>query len=188
MNKNNINSILIFSIVILFVLTGGMFLMVTVIKNKNNHTSAVLATLNQKMVEKENLNILEKRMSELGNTRNKIEGYLVDPAGIDTFVEYLEKTGAGNGVDLSVKSVEIPKMENNKISASLYMVGSFNDILKVISLLENAPYDIVITSTYLSKQTLSEIALSNISGVSKEKNVAKKTNWQASVTFNVLSK
>lgn len=190
MNKKT-NLSLIFSILTLLVFTGSFVYLLKVIKNKNNHTSTVLMTLEQKIIEKENISVLEKRMAELGDTSERIGSYLVDPAGIDTFVEYLEKIGANNKVELSVKSVDVPKSEKNKIIVSFYMVGDFSNIIKVISLLENAPYNITITSSYLNKEIISGNPVPIIvdTAINKKEVPApiRKVGLQASITFSVLS-
>ncbi len=187
MKKNHTNLILIISIIILLLCTGSFIYLLSIIKNKNLHTSVVLSTLEEKISEKENINDLEKKILELGDVKKRINDYLIDPSNIDLFVEYLENTGLINKVELNVKSVEVPKNEKNTISISTNMKGSFNDIAKVIALLENSSYNINIKSVYLNQELLPNAPtgdmLKNTKGLIPE----NKSSWQASVTFDVLS-
>ncbi|OGJ11994.1 hypothetical protein A2467_01685 [Candidatus Nomurabacteria bacterium RIFOXYC2_FULL_36_8] len=151
-----------------------------------------MATLNNKIAEKENINVLNKKMAELGDVQKRIGSYLVDTSQIDTFVGYLEEMGADNNIDLSVKSVEVPKNEKNKISLSIDIRGSFENILKGISLLENAPYNISVTSLFLNKdmtenESDQNIFLETTPAKTKEVFTPAKSVWQANLSFNVLS-
>jgi hypothetical protein len=148
-----------------------------VIKSKNNYISVAVSTLEKKMNEKENIKFLKDKIAELSDTYEKINGYFVDTASIDTFVVYLEGIGADNNVDLSVKGVDTPRNEKNKISVNLSMKGKFGDIMNVVDILENAPYNITINSLYLNKDIIlpTDTVKENIS------------SWQADITFNVLS-
>lgn len=188
MKKNNTNLILVISSILFLVLLGISVYFLNVIKNKNKHISAVLSTLESKMIEKENIKTLEKKMSELGDTHRMLGSYFVDTKNIDVFVEYLEKMGVSNNLELSVSGVDVPKGEKNKIIVSSKMSGNFSDIMKVISLLENSPYSITIDSAYLNKEIVVEPIKETIEGKKEATvQVKEKTVWQASITFSVLS-
>ena len=115
MKRTKNNLILILSILFLIVTVVFFVYFLNVIKNKNKHISAVLTSLEEKKLEKENIKVLEDRMTEIGDTQKRIDGYLVSTSNIDFFVEYLEEIGLNNKVDLSVRSVDVPKNEKNKI-------------------------------------------------------------------------
>lgn len=158
-----------------------------VIGNKNKHISAVVSTLNAKETERKNINALNARMIELGDMNKRIGGYLVSTSEADRFVEYLEDMGVSNNTTLSVKSVEIPKNEKNKIALMIEMKGSFENITKIIALIENAPYNISINSLYLNKEILVDTEVNNTQGKIKEIIVPTKSLWQASLSFTVVS-
>ena len=187
MNKNNTNFILIISTLLLIVLTGSFLYFFSVIKNKNKHISAVVISLNKKMSEKNNINSLEKKMVELVDTQNKISSYIVNPARVDIFVEYLEKIGDESGTTFLVKSVNVPKKEKNKIQVVVAIEGSFADVAKAVALLENSPYVISINSSFINKQIVSGGEVSTTENKKDEVVVSKKPTWQANINFNVLS-
>lgn len=178
MKKNKTNLILIF-VIVLFIFSSFFFVYVlNVIKNKNKHISATTIALEKKIKEKENIDVLEKKIIELGDTHKTISGYLVNSSNIDKFVEYLERVGESNSIIISVKNVDVPKNEKNKILVNLNMEGNFSDIIKVIYILENSPYNISISSTYINKSIVSPDDKGNLN---------PKSNWQADISFSVLS-
>lgn len=194
MKKTNSNIILVISALIFIMLIILCVYFYKVIGNKNRHISAVISTLENKMKEKEGINALNARMIELNEMNKKVGNYLANTSQIDTFVEYLEGMGVSNDVELSVKSVEIPKNEKNKIALTIDTKGSFQNILKVIALLENAPYNISITSLYFSKDLSSFLEDNNADTLSDNKTdktkeiiVPPKLLWQASLSFTVVS-
>lgn len=181
MKKNKTNLIFIVSVLLLMCTLGFLIYFLNIIKNKNKHISAVASTLENKLIEKENITSLKNKINELSDANKNINSYFVDTSNIDTFVEYLENIGINNNVDLSVSSVEVPKNEKNKILASLIIKGDFPNIMKVVAILESAPYNIVINSLYLNKDIILPNDVNNL--LYKE----NKNSWQANVTFNVLS-
>ncbi len=187
MKKNITNIKLIISFLLLVTLLGLFFYFFNFLKIKNNQISTIIATLRAKETEKENIDVLKKKMAELGDVEKKIGDHIVDTASIDLFVEYLENIGINNNVNLIVKSVEVPKTEKNKILLNLEMNGSFSNITKTIALLENSPYNMMINSTYLNKDSTQFSQLNNTSNDTKIIPVAVPSSWQANLTISVLS-
>lgn len=153
-----------------------------VIKNKNEHTSAVLTILENKINKKANISALEKKIAEVEVTREVINSYFVNSSEIDSFIGYLEKLGTSVGTKLEVKSVAISTDEKNTVLGQLSIEGTFANVMQTITLLENIPYQIHITSVYLNK---------NIQSVTTEIKgktiVTEKSVWQADVSFKILS-
>ncbi len=188
MSKKSTNFILIISVILLIVLFGSFFYLINVIKNKNKHISAVSATLQEKINEKDNMVALENKIIELGDTHKQISGYLIDTSNIDTFVEYLEGLGVSNNISLTVKSVETPKGEKNKLNFNIEMDGSFPNVTKVVSILENSPYNMSINSLYINKIT-KDSSMETVDPKSKKMVTitTTKSSWQATANFTVLS-
>lgn len=187
MKKSNTNLILIISIILLVILTGFSFYFLNAIRNKNRHISAVLITLQKKIEDKQNVSTLQKKMNELLDINTKIDGYIVDTSRIDLFVEYLEGIGISNNVNLAVKTVDVLKNEKNKIFLGLSINGTFTNIMKTIVLLENSPYNMTITSSYINKDIVVPVDASNVTNKDKGALFKAEASWQADITFNVLS-
>lgn len=180
MEKNNTNLILTFSIILFILVTSFFVYFFKIIKNKNNHTSAVVIALEKKIADKENINTLTQKMDELLNTNKKINGYLVETSKVYIFVEYLENLGVENNVELVVDSVDIPKNEKNKILATLNIIGNFSDVMKTIDTIENSPYNITMSSSYISKEII-------LSDNTQKLPISTQTSWQVNLKFSVLS-
>ena len=182
MKRIKINLILIISIICLILFIGIFIYFLNVIKNKNEHTSVVISTLNGKIKDKENINILQKKINELEETNKKIGSYIADTSSIDTFVGSLEKIGVDNNVSLTVNGVDIPKNTKNIISVRLSIKGEFPKIMNTIANLENSPYYMNIISSYINKEIKESTNATN-SLIDSNDNL-----WQADLIFSVLSK
>lgn len=187
MNKKSTNLVLIVSTLISIALLGSFVYLTNVIKNKNKHISVVTSTLQEKINEKDNMKILEKRMLDLGDTRNKINSYFIDTSNVDEFVEYLEGLGDTYGAELLVRSVDTPNNEKNKLVFGIEINGSFSNLTKIVSILENSPYNISFDSLYLNKitETVKEETVDPKSKSSTTPTI--KPSWQAIANFTVLS-
>ncbi len=166
------------SIITAFIALGAFFFFINIIKNKNEHSSAVLTILDSKLAKKENADLLQKKVSELDTTRKTIDSYFIDPANIDSFVSSLEDLGTEAGANISVKDVEIATTQKNSILVKLSATGSFDNVMKAVLLVENAPYQLHITQISLN---------SNVSPTDPTAKKKPASTWQADVSFTVLS-
>ena len=166
-------------------LVGAFVYFLNIIKNKNEHTSVVLSTLNKKIKDKENINTLEKKFYEIGEIKKKVSSYIVDTAQIDTFVEYLESIGTNNNVNFVVGSVETSKLTKNSVNVKVSIIGSFEDVTRAVFILENSPYYITVNSSFINK----DITLKTDDPMLQTKEIIKDTDssWQADISFSVLT-
>lgn len=182
MNKLHKTLYLGFSIIVTIILILAVVFFFKVIKNKNQHTGSVLTVLDNKIIEKENIDFLSKKIDAIKVTHESVNSHFVDPTKIDNFVGYLENLGDSNGAKLSVKNVEASKnKEDNMISVEINIEGPFPSIMKIIGLLENSPYQIYINSTYLNRdiEPVKE-------GEIIKTPIPKIKTWKATVAFNIL--
>ena len=181
MKKSHTNIIFILSVIMAITTICLFIFLFYVIRNKNEHASAVLVTLEEKIKEKENAVIFSERKLEIENIQHTIDDYFVDPNKIDTFVSYLEDLNKDAGVEISVESIEIPPKTKNTISIKLSAEGDFQEVIKTIYLLENIPYQVNFTQVNLNQNIQQPI-------IKEGKNVSSEiTTWQADVSFNILS-
>lgn len=182
MKKKYTNLMLIVSIVMALITISAFIFIFKVIENKNKHASKVLITLADKMAEKENAKLLAKKVTELGIVHENINNYFIDPSKIDTFVDYLEKLGIENKTDLSIKNIEAREKEQNIITFEVLVSGSFNDVMKVVYLLENIPYNVSLNQVFINENT--KKIEEEVKGIKKETIIS---NWQADIIFNILN-
>lgn len=184
MKKNKTTPILIISI---FVTISSIVLFVfflKIIENKNEHALVVLATLQDKLKEKEDSIALSSKISEIKTIKDKIDKRFVKQNEIDKFVDYLENLGLSIGSDISVKGITIPESTKDVISIKIQVIGTFESVMKSIVLLENIPYQISITQIYYNKDTGGYPQYDNSSPSSQKTKTAK---WGADISFNILS-
>lgn len=182
MNHNHTNLILIISIVVFLVSIAVFIFFFKVIENKNEHTSRVLVTLAEKMSDKKNAETLLSKLAELDGVMNTINNSFVDQGKIDTFVDYLEKLGVDNGVELTVKNIEISPKEEKTIVVKISTSGNFNNTMKTLYLLENIPYNVSISQAFVNKE-IKEIEEKD----GEDKKGDRPVVWHADITFNILS-
>ena len=182
MKKNYTTPIFIFSILASILAICLFIFFLKVIKNKNEHASVVLTTLEEKIKEKENAIMFSKKVAEIKSLQDSINSHLVNPNKMDSFVGYLEEIGPSLGSEVVVNSIEIPPKTQNIISFQLSVVGTFQKVMETITFLENIPYQISITQVYLNKD-IKQLTPDEI----KQGKVINTLTWQANVSFNILS-
>lgn len=179
MKNKKITLFLILSIIITLIVILALAFFLRIIKNKNEHTSVVIATLAEKMKQKENAESFAEKFEEIKLLENGITSHFVDPNKIDEFVSYLEGLGDTTGAIVSVKGIEAEKEGSGMIDFKLSIEGSFENVSKTITLLENIPYQVNVVQVYLNK---------NIEQEKDEKGniISTSSTWQADVSFSIL--
>jgi len=188
MKRKNTILILILSTIVSIVVICIFIFIIKVIENKNTHILVTLATYQSKLKEKENIITFNKQVNEIKSLQDSINSYFVDPNTIDTFVNSLEEISSVTGASVSVKSIETSQVNKNTISFSLLIDGTFDQVAKTITFLENIPYQINITKVYLNKNIRETVDTAQPIG---KTNVVVQTptkpTWQADISFNILS-
>ncbi|MEK7106386.1 MAG: hypothetical protein AAB895_03435 [Patescibacteria group bacterium] len=182
MLKNRTIITLIISAVVMLATLATLVFFFKIIANKNEHTSAVLVNLANKVARKENINTLTKKIAEVEETKETIDGYFVDSTSIDSFIDYLEKLGANINTEVKVENFEISSTEKNILLVRLSNKGSFTNVMRMIVLLENAPYQIRITRTSIN-QLPQSVTVDEKTGKATQVGA---TLWQSTISFSIL--
>lgn len=182
MYKSKTTIMALLSLITTLAVIGVLVFFFVIIKHKNEHTSAVLTTLENKIQKKKNIHTLSDKIAEVEPIRSTLNSYFVNPGEIDSFVGYLENLGTESGAPVKVESVEISPLTKNTIIVQISSEGDFSNVLQALALLENAPYTITIQQSYINKrmQTVTE----TVKGVQKSKQVPI---WHSDITFTLLS-
>jgi len=181
MKKNITILVLIISALLMIVIVGLFVFSLKLIKNKNQHTSTVISTLEDKIKQKKEIELFSKRIEEIENLKNSIESLYVDANKIDKFVSDLEALGSSLGSEVLVKKVEVPVKSKNTIEFEVSIAGNFDQVIKTIVLLENIPYQITVNRFYLNKDFEKQEE-----GTIKEI-ISRTPSWQADLSFSILS-
>jgi len=187
MKRKHTILIFIFSIIATIATVLLFIFFLKIIKNKNQHISAVLTTLEEKTKEKENMVMFAEKLTEIKSTQNSISRLFLDPDKIDTFVGYLEEMGSSVGSEIIVNNIEVLQKVKNTISVKLSARGNFQEVVSAINLLENIPYQITITQMYLNKEIKQAAPDEFIDGKIVKGKIPETSTWQADITFNILS-
>ena len=180
-NKNDI-LILGLSITIALVALAVLIFFFKTIENKNKHTSVVLTTLAEKVKQKENMKSLIEKVQKVSEMSDTINSYFVNGKEVDSFINYLENLGTSAGVELEVQNFDISTTSKDILNVTISTKGNFSNTIKTLILIENAPYKINITKTFLDQST----EFSN----PDPKDPQKQTNtsfWRSEISFNVLT-
>ncbi len=181
MYKNRTKIILGIWIGIAFVSLGTFIFFFRIIQNKNEHTVAVLTTLANKMVEKKNEKEVREKIAEVTAMRDTLISYFVDPNDINSFITYLEDLGPQTDTKVKIENFDINPKTKNTLSVRMSVNGEFSKVMRIILLLENAPYKIQITRTYLNQQ--SDSSMVNTKTLSKEGVLPQ---WHSELSFTIL--
>jgi len=168
MYNNNSKIIFIVSIVTLALSFGVLLSFVKIIKNKNEHAQAVINVIEVKTTERRQLNVLNDNFDNIQSLQEEINSYFIDSSKTQQTIDYINKLGIDNNINLGIKNLKISKIDKNLVLIDLDLNGKFANIIQVINLLENAPYSIKINLINLNKDIL------------------KKSYWNASVSFSIL--
>lgn len=182
MNNKHTKIIFYLSIITTLLAVGAFIFLFKIIINKNEHTSVVMTTLSDKMIKKQNNKELTNKLTEIDNMQKTIDGYFVDPNHIDSFIEYLEKIGAPFGVTIKVENFEISLTEKNILVVELSSKGTFTNMMRIIKLIENAPYQ-----THVKKVSLVKLTDIEIQDPKAIKETSGNLLWQVNIIFSILT-
>ncbi|MFA7192191.1 MAG: hypothetical protein WC089_02755 [Candidatus Paceibacterota bacterium] len=146
MKKSKTTILFIISSILLILSVGFFAFLFTVIMNKNIHTSAMQATLDEKIMQKQQGSILSKNIKEAVDDNKIVDSYFINPDSIDDFVSGLEKDSNSLGNKTSVSSVDFSKEDKRVINIGLSIEGSFVSVFKSIKMVESIPYIVNIKS------------------------------------------
>ncbi len=189
MKKDRTN--LIFIITILIALSFAFFLVLFfgIIQKKNNYTSEVLTAISNRINERDNAKILIEKSTELKATDKTLNNHFVDPMKISSFISYLENLGLKNNTKLVVKNIGISNHNKDTILVNVSVEGSFNNVIKILYLLESTPFNVNLTQTFVNKEIESTENNDTKTEIKNKKTkVSYKTSpWKANISFSVLS-
>ncbi len=177
MKKDFTSLILTTSIFLTVALGASIIYFFKIIQNENMYIFQVENTLYEKNINKNNAEDLRDKFTEMAAIDKQVSSYFVDQSKINLFINYLEELGSKNDANLTVESVDTPAGKSNTISVKVSIKGSFNHIMKVLSLLENSPFYVDITQSFINKEIVD----------TTDKEASTTSNWQADVSFSVLS-
>lgn len=170
LSKTQIRTIIVsFGVLISFGVYSALFI---IIKNKNNHISALQNKVDIEVIKDQRLNSIKQLIKDSDKEFKQIDTYFVSEGGVVNFLEKLESLGPISGVSVSVNSVGVNENANGNLPYELLNIefesrGAWSSIVKLISLLETFQFGITIERVQLEL-------------------LPNSNYWQMNTSFNVL--
>jgi hypothetical protein len=154
MTNKNTYILLGASILSTFVAGGLIFLAYTSIQKKNTQAVVLSQNIQLKLIEQENLTQFKNVIKETNEKHQILKSYIVDQDRIDELVIYLESKGDSLGVPIEIKNVEILNTKANTIAITFDGEGDFGNLMNLVWVIENLPYNVEISSFSVNSDLL----------------------------------
>ncbi len=171
-------TIFITSLFVVLTMLGVLVFVFLQVKVKNQQVSIISQQISKKTTEDGNVETLKKVIEDTNEKRQQLKSYIVDENHIDEFVSWIENEGESIGVPVTINNVTVSSAKENILSVSFTGAGSFDKVMKMISLVEYSPYQIRINKLSLSKVVRS---------LDDEKKEIIITEWEFSMDIEAVS-
>ena len=123
------------------------------IAQKNFSASELRSEVVFRKEQAEKLQLLQRAAAETEGKRARLASYFVSSADTAKFLDGIEELGRRSGAKFAVTSAEWNKTADKPVSLSISFAaaGSFAELYKLLLLLENAPFEAVITKASIKK-------------------------------------
>lgn len=182
MKKTKTTIIFTLSLIVALLSISVFVFFIKVIQNKNIHIQAVYATLEEKVIQKSQTDVIKKNNDFIKQSQERINSHFVDTTDISVFIGYLESIGTAGGTTLSVDNIENPATDEKIVTVKVSIIGSFSNTMRTIRMLEHIPYKIHFEYIYLNKY----IPTQNPTDLTK-KVVIPPSSWETQLSFDVLT-
>lgn len=166
------------------------FFVFRIIKHKNEHTGAVLASIQSTIDQKDNISNLQKTVNDTKEKEKLLSSYLVQANFVNEFITFLETEGESVSVPVEILGVNALPDVKNLLTIEMKGVGTFEHVVRLVSLIQNAPYQIKLNHTYINKVIVSS-APAPVPVLVKGKPVPvinpSESLFEVNIEFNVVS-
>jgi hypothetical protein len=122
------------------------------------------------------INLLNNSLAQVSNDRALLETHFAQSSDIVPFLNTIEQLASSAGTKAQVGSVDVGS-GNTGLLINLTASGSFQQIYKFLTLLENSPYELDFPSVNISKSTVPDVSSKTIND----------SNWEATIQVQLLS-
>ena len=132
--------------------------------------------MQQETERREGIKLLNSSISKIEKEKSLLESHFAQSSNIVPFLDTIEALGNKVGAKTEVMLVDVP-VESKNLNINMKASGSFEEIYKFITLLENSPYELEFISIDVQKQGAIDTSTKN----------NKKTDWEADLKMKLLS-
>lgn len=175
--------IFILSIVVLLITVGGYYFFFSIIENKNKNISFLSQEIDT-YAQNESVRTQSNKVAEEQKDKiEKIDLYLLHKNEVVPFIETVEGAGKKTGAVVKIGTVNVGS--DSVLAIRLEARGSWNNINRFLSYLENLPYKISLSKVDLNRaSSVSQFYANSEVGVNKI--IAGAPVWNATVEMSVL--
>jgi len=125
---------------------------------------------------REDIKSLERTLKSIEKEKFSFESHFADGSDIVPFLNTIEKSAGAVGADLEITSVDAPG-DAEALFLEAKAKGSFESLYKLLSLLENSPYELELHYAYLNRPGTG----------SSSSDPLKASQWELMLKFKLLS-
>jgi hypothetical protein len=152
--KNNFTKISILISLIIFLCTCVVFfLLYKQINQNNSKAEAGMVAWQAETQRRSDIAALNSSLSQVADDRTTLETHFVQSSDVVPFLNTIEQMGTPAGTNVQIISVETGT-NNSELIVDLKTTGTFSQIYKFLTLLENSSYEISFNSMKLSKTVI----------------------------------
>ena len=128
----------------------GFFTLYAKIKNNNLIEEQIFAEWQVEDSKREEIKTLNRFLYNTEQDRKSLDSHFAQSSNVVPFLDMLEKLASQVGSKAEVLLVNMPD-DNSGLDVEVKISGGFESMYKFITLLENSPYEIEITSFNMTK-------------------------------------
>jgi hypothetical protein len=191
----SVKQILILVSVLFLLVLGGYYYIFYIIKNKNEKISTFSQEIELYSQRESLRKATEKTADDLSEKITKLESYFLHKDELVPFIEKIEDSGKRMNVSVSIISVNLDESlkgaqakNGERFVLRLNTKGSWSNVVKFVSYLENLPYKIFVSRVSFIKDSALKpffITEDGPKAVSFENDTA--STWSANIEMSVLT-
>ncbi len=147
------------------------------IHNNNEKLIVKESEWNIESSKRNEIKVLNNSVATIEEERKKLETHFAQSSDIVPFLDAIEELAHQAGVKGEVTSVDLLK-DHAGLGIGLKVLGTFNNLYRLLTLLENSPYELEVKDMDMHRDTTTSGAGS--------KNISA-PNWGATFTIKLLS-
>jgi hypothetical protein len=171
--KNNFPKIPFFISLAFFIFSCGIFFyFLRGINNLNNKTQLAETTWNTENLRRNEIKTLDQSINDIQDQTTALTTHFAQSSDVVPFLNTIESLATEAGATAIISSVDV-STDNTSLMVALKATGTFPNIYKFITLLENSPYELQFEG----------MDLQNTTSVNTSGKTTTTSNWNA--TFNI---
>ncbi|MDE2399536.1 MAG: hypothetical protein KGL67_00780 [Patescibacteria group bacterium] len=187
--KNNFKIIQLLLSMILFLFASfALFLLYREINLNNQKATMSTTELENETSRRNEVKLLNDSIEVIKEDKSLLETHFAQSSDVVPFLDTIEALGPMVGVKAQTTSVDILK-DNTGLVVKISASGDFKNIYKFLTLLENSPYELEITSMDLQKEASTIVPVDPTAPQDSKPVIAlpQESKWQAVFGIKLLS-